>query len=74
MHGGWLRDYRRGVLAAYVALLGMSVPGIAGHLIACSVMSAPTWLVAAKLLLPESETPQTGAELRLTAARESTNS
>lgn len=62
-----------GVLAAYVALLGKSVPGIAGHLIACSVMSAPASLVIAKLMLPESETPQTGEELRLTAARTSTN-
>jgi concentrative nucleoside transporter, CNT family len=43
-----------GVLAAYVAMLGPSVPGIAGHLIACSVMSAPASLVIAKLMLPES--------------------
>jgi CNT family concentrative nucleoside transporter len=42
-----------GVLAAYVAMLGKSVPGIAGHLIACSVMSAPASLVIAKLMLPE---------------------
>jgi CNT family concentrative nucleoside transporter len=42
-----------GVLAAYVAMLGPSVPGIAGHLIACSVMSAPASLVIAKLMLPE---------------------
>lgn len=42
-----------GVLAAYVAMLGSSVPGIAGHLIACSVMSAPASLVIAKLMLPE---------------------
>ncbi len=42
-----------GVLAAYVAMLGGLVPGIAGHLIACSVMSAPASLVIAKLMLPE---------------------
>jgi CNT family concentrative nucleoside transporter len=42
-----------GVLAAYVAMLGSAVPGIAGHLIACSVMSAPASLVIAKLILPE---------------------
>lgn len=42
-----------GVLAAYVAMLGAAVPGIAGHLIACSVMSAPASLVIAKLMLPE---------------------
>jgi len=42
-----------GVLAAYVAMLGSAVPGIAGHLIACSVMSAPGSLVIAKRMLPE---------------------
>jgi len=62
-----------GVLAAYVSLLGKSVPGIAGHLIACSVMSAPASLVVAKLMLPESETPQTGEALRLNETRESVN-
>jgi CNT family concentrative nucleoside transporter len=35
------------------------VPGIAGHLIACSVMSAPASLVIAKLMLPETDAPQT---------------
>jgi CNT family concentrative nucleoside transporter len=44
-----------GVLAAYVAMLGAAVPGIAGHLIACSVMSAPASLVIAKLMLPEND-------------------
>lgn len=48
-----------GVLAAYVAMLSSHVPGIAGHLIACSVMSAPASLVIAKLMLPESESPET---------------
>jgi CNT family concentrative nucleoside transporter len=48
-----------GVLAAYVLMLRELVPGIAGHLIACSVMSAPASLVVAKLMLPESETPRT---------------
>ena len=48
-----------GVLAAYVLMLRAYVPGIAGHLIACSVMSAPASLVIAKLMLPETETPRT---------------
>jgi CNT family concentrative nucleoside transporter len=48
-----------GVLAAYVLMLRELVPGIAGHLIACSVMSAPASLVIAKLMLPETETPRT---------------
>jgi len=48
-----------GVLAAYVAMLSSFVPGIAGHLIACSVMSAPASLVIAKLMLPETEVAET---------------
>jgi CNT family concentrative nucleoside transporter len=48
-----------GVLAAYVAMLSSSVPGIAGHLIASSVMSAPASLLIAKLIFPESAAPET---------------
>jgi CNT family concentrative nucleoside transporter len=48
-----------GVLAAYVLMLQELVPDIAGHLIACSVMCAPASLVVAKLMLPESGTPET---------------
>jgi concentrative nucleoside transporter, CNT family len=62
-----------GVLAAYSAMLSGSVPGIAGHLIAASVMSAPASLVIAKLMLPERETPETTGELRAAAGDESAN-
>lgn len=48
-----------GVLAAYVAMLDPFVDGIAGHLIACSVMAAPASIVISKLMLPESEEPET---------------
>ena len=48
-----------GVLAAYVALLGAFVPGIAGPLIACSMMRAADSLVVAKVMLPETGTPET---------------
>ncbi len=48
-----------GVLVAYVGMLRSFIPDIAGHLIACSVMCAPASLVIAKLMLPESEEPQT---------------
>jgi CNT family concentrative nucleoside transporter len=41
------------VLAAYVMMLRDKVPGIGGHLIASSVMSAPASLLIAKLMLPE---------------------
>jgi concentrative nucleoside transporter, CNT family len=46
-----------GVMAAYVAMLSDQVPGIAGHLIACSVLGAPASLAIAKLSMPESESP-----------------
>jgi CNT family concentrative nucleoside transporter len=62
-----------GVLAAYVVMLGDAVPGIAGHLIACSVMSAPASLVVAKLMLPEIERPVTGTELRASTPRTTAN-
>ena len=53
-----------GVLAAYVAMLSSSVPGIAGHLLTSSVLCAPASLVISKLMLPESEQPETTGELR----------
>jgi concentrative nucleoside transporter, CNT family len=62
-----------GVLAAYVAMLGASVPGIAGHLLASSVMSAPAALVIAKLMLPEAGIPETGSDLRARPERSSPN-
>jgi concentrative nucleoside transporter, CNT family len=48
-----------GVLAAYVLMLRDHVPDIAGHLVSCSVMSAPASLVIAKLMVPETEAPVT---------------
>jgi CNT family concentrative nucleoside transporter len=50
------------VLAAYVGILGgtddASRALFAKHLVAASVMSAPATFVAAKLMLPETETPR----------------
>jgi len=62
-----------GVLAAYVAMLSSSVPGIAGHLIASSVMSAPAALVIAKLMLPESDVPETRGDTGIQLPRTSEN-
>ena len=41
-----------GVLAIYVSWLG-NIPGIAGHLMSASVMSAPAALIIAKIIYPE---------------------
>lgn len=47
------------VLALYVFVLKDSFPGIAGHLVSASILSAPAALVMAKILLPETEVPKT---------------
>jgi concentrative nucleoside transporter, CNT family len=61
-----------GVMAAYVGMLVVYFPDIAGHLLAASVMSAPAALVVAKLMYPEREEPVTrsslGVEVRSTDA------
>lgn len=47
-----------GVLAAYVSFL-RDIPGIAGHLVTASIMSAPAALAVAKIIVPETEVPLT---------------
>lgn len=46
-------------LAIYVFLLADAFPLIAGHLVSASVLSVPTAAVVAKLMLPETRTPET---------------
>lgn len=48
-----------GVLAAYTDLLQSRLPDIAGHLLTASFMSAPAALAIAKLMIPETEKPET---------------
>ncbi len=50
-----------GVLAAYVGMLSGVFPGIAAHLLAASVMNAPAGLALSKIIVPESEVPETQA-------------
>jgi concentrative nucleoside transporter, CNT family len=50
-------------MAAYVGMLVVYFPDIAGHLLAASVMSAPAALVVAKLMYPEREEPVTRSSL-----------
>jgi CNT family concentrative nucleoside transporter len=47
------------VLAVYVFLLQNEIPTIAGHLVSASFLAAPATLVISKLLMPETEKPQT---------------
>ena len=57
-----------GVLAAYVGMLSGMFPGIAAHLLAASVMNAPAGLAISKILLPETEVPETAAGIKSAAA------
>ncbi len=53
-----------GVLAIYVSWL-TDIQGIAGHLLAASVMSAPAALVVAKIICPETEKSQTMGDVNV---------
>ena len=53
-----------GVLAAYVGMLSGVFPGIAAHLLAASVMNAPAGLALSKIILPETEIPETRAGIK----------
>ena len=50
-------------LAVYVLFLRDSFPQIAGHLLSASLLSIPCAVLAAKLVLPETETPETAGEV-----------
>lgn len=56
---GGMATVAGGVMAAYIIMLEKTVPGIAGHLMAASVMGAPAGILFAKLLVPETEKPVT---------------
>jgi CNT family concentrative nucleoside transporter len=53
-----------GVLAAYVAFL-KDIPGIAGHLVTSSILSAPASLVIAKVMMPETVEPETARSMQM---------
>jgi CNT family concentrative nucleoside transporter len=51
------------VLGVYVAFLAGVFPQIAGHLISASILAIPACVVVSKLLIPETETPETLAAI-----------
>ena len=61
-----------GVMAMYVSMLG-DIPGIAGHLLAASIMSAPAALVIAKIIYPETETSETFGDLKIALDKKDDN-
>ena len=60
------------VLALYVLWL-KSIPGIAGHLLAASIMSAPAALVMAKIIYPETEQSDTSGKMKVNISRQAEN-
>ncbi len=60
------------VMAMYVGLLP-DVPGIAGHLVTASLMSAPAALAIAKIMVPETGTPETMGVSEIKVARNDAN-
>ncbi len=61
-----------GVMAMYVSMLG-DIDGIAGHLLAASIMSAPAALVVAKIIYPETEESQTKGDLTISIKNDDDN-
>ena len=62
---GGMATIAGGVMAAYVGILMGYLPNIAGHLLAASIMSAPAALVMAKILVPETEEPETRGVVKM---------
>ncbi|MBI4549560.1 MAG: nucleoside transporter [Candidatus Omnitrophica bacterium] len=50
-------------LGIYVGFLAGQFPGIAGHLLAASVLSIPAACVIAKIMIPETDLPETRAQV-----------
>jgi len=61
-----------GVLAMYVTWLS-DIPGIAGHLLAASVMSAPAAIVIAKIIYPEMEKSKIIFDTKIDSSKENIN-
>ena len=61
-----------GVMALYVAILG-NIEGIAGHLLAASIMSAPAALVIAKIIYPETEETMSSGDIKMAIKKQDDN-
>ena len=61
-----------GVMAIYVTLLS-HIEGIAGHLLAASIMSAPAALVIAKIIYPETEETMSSGDVEMAIEKKEDN-
>ncbi|MBM3289236.1 MAG: hypothetical protein FJY92_03715 [Candidatus Hydrogenedentes bacterium] len=62
-----------GTIAGSVMVVYASFGAEAGHLLTASFMTAPAAVLLAKMLVPETETPETSGETRITIESESQN-
>lgn len=74
---GGMATIAGGVLAAYVLFLGGPSEAeqaiFAGHLLSASIMSAPAAIVMAKILVPETGTPETFGDVTMAIERTEAN-
>lgn len=49
------------VMVLYASILNTIIPGIMGHLLTASLISAPAAITVSKLMIPETETPSSGS-------------
>lgn len=61
-----------GVMAAYVNFL-QGIPGIAGHLVTASILSAPAAIAIAKVMVPEDGVPETLETLDMSGGSQYSN-
>lgn len=61
-----------GVLGLYVSYL-QNIPNIAGHLVIASIISAPAALAIAKVMIPETQVPETAGQLKFNFERTASN-
>jgi CNT family concentrative nucleoside transporter len=74
---GGMATIAGGVMAAYVQMLGGSDPEsqrqFAKHLLTASIMAAPAALLIAKVMVPETEQPQTAGNVTVPVEKTATN-
>ena len=68
---GGMATVAGGVFVIYVSLLRDTIPNIASHLLAASVMSAPAALLIAKIMIPETQKTETSGNTPLNISKES---
>ena len=61
------------VFAVYVGMLQGSIPGVAGHLLTASIMSAPAAIVIAKIMIPEDQSPITLGKYNVNIPKQTVN-